>query len=66
LDSVGRVQIPNELLTEVGLNKEVLVLGVGRRIEIWNPKDYEAYKNQTDMPIEQLAEKLFPGWGSNA
>ncbi|MBN1504237.1 MAG: division/cell wall cluster transcriptional repressor MraZ [Candidatus Eisenbacteria bacterium] len=66
MDSVGRVKIPNELLVEANFDKEVLVLGVSRRIEIWNPKDYEAYKRQTDMPIEQLAEKLFPGWGSNA
>jgi len=66
LDSLGRVKIPGELLAEVTLGKEVLVLGVSRRIEIWKPKDYEEYKSQTDMPIEQLAEKLFPGWGSNA
>ncbi len=66
MDTVGRVKIPIELLAEVNFDKEVLVLGVSRRIEIWNPKDYEAYKSQTDMPIEQLAEKLFPGWGSNA
>ncbi len=66
MDSVGRVKIPNELLAEVSVGKEVLVLGVARRIEIWRPSVYEAYKRQTDLPIEQLAEKLFPGWGSNA
>jgi MraZ protein len=66
MDSLGRVKIPGELLAEVKFDKEVLVLGVSRRIEIWNPNVYEEYKSQTDMPIEQLAEKLFPGWGSNA
>ena len=45
LDGQGRVTIPQRLRDAVGINKDVVVLGVRDRIEIW---DREAYGRYTD------------------
>ncbi len=43
LDSQGRVTIPGRLRDLVGIEKEVVVLGVRDRMEIWDREIYEAY-----------------------
>jgi MraZ protein len=35
LDGQGRLVIPQSLRTRAGLSREVVVLGVGERLEIW-------------------------------
>jgi MraZ protein len=45
LDGQGRVTIPQRLREAVGISKEVVVLGVRDRMEIW---DREAYDRYTD------------------
>ena len=37
LDKQGRVQIPTGLREYAGLDKDVIVVGVAERIEIWSP-----------------------------
>lgn len=64
LDSQGRLRIPNELLKIVPLDKEVLFLGVKGRVELWDPKTYARYKAKTKLTLEQVAQRLAPGWGS--
>ena len=41
LDKQGRVQIPAGLRESAGLDKEVIVVGVAERIEIWNPSTWQ-------------------------
>jgi MraZ protein len=66
VDSQGRIRIPSELLERVPLDKEVMFLGVKGRVEVWDPKAYEKYKAKTKLSLEEVAQKLFPGWGSHA
>ncbi|SHO61489.1 MULTISPECIES: division/cell wall cluster transcriptional repressor MraZ [Algoriphagus] len=40
LDNSGRLLIPKLYQTYAGLEKEVVVVGMGSRIEIWNPENY--------------------------
>lgn len=40
LDNSGRLLIPKLYQTYAGLEKEVIVVGMGSRIEIWNPENY--------------------------
>jgi len=42
-DRYGRIIIPLEIINEFGLERDVYVIGVGDRIEIWNKKDWENY-----------------------
>jgi MraZ protein len=43
LDGQGRVTIPQRLREAVGIDKEVVVLGVRDRMEIWDRDTYDAY-----------------------
>lgn len=58
LDSQGRVLIPDYLKTDGGLNKEVTVVGLFNRLEIWDTKKWEAYKKTAEKNTGQVAEEL--------
>jgi len=57
-DKQGRITIPQELLDETKFDKEVWFLGVGERIEIWNPKVYKKYMTDGNVTFEEAAEKV--------
>lgn len=42
-DSGGRVTLPKEFAEYAGLNGQATFVGLGRRFEIWNSKDYTDY-----------------------
>lgn len=46
LDGQGRVTIPQRLRDAVGIDKEVVVLGVRERMEIWDRAEFERYRNE--------------------
>ncbi|MDI6839754.1 MAG: division/cell wall cluster transcriptional repressor MraZ [bacterium] len=48
LDSQGRIKIPQYLAEFAGLNKEVVIIGVLNRIELWNPESYEREESESD------------------
>lgn len=43
-DSQGRVLIPERLLKQAGLGREVTMIGVQDHLELWNTADYEAFQ----------------------
>lgn len=42
-DKQGRISIPASLRTYAGLDRDVAVIGVGRRVEIWDLVAWETY-----------------------
>jgi transcriptional regulator MraZ len=44
LDSQGRLTVPGRLREAVGISKDVIVLGVRDRVEIWDRATYERYE----------------------
>ena len=44
LDSQGRVTIPQRLREAAGITKEIVVLGVRDRMEIWDRDSYDRYE----------------------
>ncbi len=60
-DKSGRILIPSHLLGEAGLKKDLLVIGVNRSIEIWNPERFQYYLEQFSGSYEEVAERLFSG-----
>jgi MraZ protein len=44
LDGQGRLTIPQRLRDRVGIRKDVVVLGVRDRMEIWDRTSYERYE----------------------
>jgi len=59
VDRSGRILIPAPLIKEASLNRELLVIGVNRWVEIWNPERYQYYLEQFAGSYEEVAERLF-------
>lgn len=58
LDGAGRINIPKKMMEYAGLEKEVVLVGLGNRIEIWNPDQYEEYLIQDANEYSKMAEKF--------
>ena len=58
LDKQGRILLPNNLRSYANLTKDVLIIGVSSRVEIWSKETWEEYNSQTEQSYEELAEKL--------
>lgn len=58
LDNTGRFLIPKNMLSYAGLDKEVIVVGMGNRVEIWNPQKYEDFLISDPSEFSKLAEKF--------
>ena len=46
IDSAARVLVPPELRAAAGLDKDVLLLGMGQRLELWDTAKYAAHQAQ--------------------
>ena len=55
-DKQGRVLLTQNLRDHAHITKDVILMGVGARIEIWNPATYEAEAFSDDM--NEIAEEL--------
>ena len=44
VDSAFRVLVPPELRAMAGLDKDVLLMGMGQRLELWDPARYAAHQ----------------------
>lgn len=58
IDSAKRILIPTNLLKEANIDKNVTIIGLGDKLEIWDSLKYEEFKNKTDNILEELAENL--------
>jgi len=56
IDAQGRIVIPTVLKDYAGLEKNIVSLGVGDHVEIWNEEDYDALLD--DMKGEEIAATL--------
>ena len=57
LDSAGRFLIPKALLQYAHLDKDVLLVGTGTKLEAWNRTEYEKHLIQEPSELSELAEK---------
>ncbi len=58
LDKQGRVNLPANLLSYAGLEKDCVVLGVSSRIEIWAKEAWEGYFEESEDSFNEIAENL--------
>ena len=56
LDKQGRFLIPNNLRNAANLEKEIVIIGVGTRLEIWNKNIWE--KCDDDISADEIAENM--------
>jgi MraZ protein len=60
VDSQGRIVIPDRLKTYAKLKKDVVVVGNGSRIEIWNSKTWADFIAKLEPDYQRFAEEAFP------
>ena len=58
LDRLGRILVPDYLKKYAGLSKKAVVAGLYNRIEIWDEKVWELYKQKTEKEAGNIAERL--------
>ena len=59
LDANGRVQLPPNLRDYAGLGKEVTVIGVSDRVEIWNTAEWNEYNTAADEFYSNIEEAIY-------
>jgi MraZ protein len=57
LDKQGRMRIPPELISLTGITAEIMLVGVGEHIELWEPNAWLRFIEQTQSQFDQLAER---------
>jgi MraZ protein len=58
LDQLGRILVPDYLKQYANLNKNLVIVGVQNRIEIWDGNLWEEFKRKAESNADELAEKL--------
>lgn len=57
-DSLGRILIPEFLKQYAALAKNVVIAGVYNRLEIWDEKKWEEYKQHVERDVGDIAQRL--------
>lgn len=57
-DKQGRVLIPQNLREYAGIDREVMIIGVSSRVEVWSEQAWKKYSSEANSNFEQVAEKL--------
>ncbi len=57
-DKQGRILLGSNLREYAEICKEVIIIGVGTRIEIWSREKWSGYSLETEKSYEELAEKM--------
>lgn len=58
LDNQGRILIPQSLRRYAGLDKEVILLGVLKKIEIWDKKRWDDEMESLTTNIDSISETI--------
>ena len=57
-DKQGRILIPSYLKQYADIRKEIVLIGVSNRIEIWSKDRWREFYKATKESFEDIAEKL--------
>ncbi len=65
LDGNGRALIPKRLSEQIGLGKDLVVLGQIDKMEIWDEKTYQTWMDSPEVDFDQLAEEVMSDTSEN-
>lgn len=58
LDKQGRIILPDYLKKFAGLRKQIVIIGLYNRLEIWDRAVWRRYKQGTEKQSEEIAEQM--------
>lgn len=58
IDRQGRIILPDYLRSYAKIKKNVVIAGLYNRLEIWDEKEWEEYKRQSERESKDIAETL--------
>lgn len=58
LDKQGRILMPNNLKDYAKIDKELVIIGVSTRIEIWSREEWNKFNSDANISYEDVAEKM--------
>jgi len=61
-DTQSRLLVPKKLIDSAEIDKDVIILGMNKYIEVWSPKLYEAYLKEIEEPYETIAKEVMDVW----
>lgn len=58
LDRQGRVTLPQHLRQHAGIERDVVVVGLITRLEVWNRSAWQSYIEKAQKAAPQIAEQI--------
>ncbi len=58
IDTTGRMQIPKDLVTVMGLKKEIVIASAINILQIWDKDDYEKFLEESAVNFSDLTEDV--------
>ena len=58
IDKQGRFLIASNLREYAGMEKEIAIIGVGTRIEIWKKEKWKKYNSDENISADEIAENM--------
>lgn len=58
IDKQGRFLVPANLRTYANIDKEIVIIGVGTRLEIWNKESWTNYSSEENISADEIAENM--------
>ncbi len=58
VDKQGRVNIPQQLRDYAGIQKDVVIVGLSNRAEIWNNENWDKYNGESSADISSLESQM--------
>jgi len=58
-DPQGRILIPQNLKDIANIQKNVVIVGISNRIEIWNESNWNDFESENEGDFEEIAEDIF-------
>lgn len=64
IDTVGRLNLPNNLAESASITADIVVIGNGERIEIWDKTKYRQMQDE-EIDFESLSEEVMGSLGND-
>ena len=58
MDKQGRINIPQNLREYANIQKDVVIVGVLTRVEIWSSDNWNKYTNSDSLDVSKIASQM--------